>query len=91
MAWKYSGPSTWTPAEDTQVRELVAVGKTGSAIAKAIGRSESSVYRRIEILAARAKTTKRPCMCCGKTFNSAGPHNRLCGSCRTQQFSPYAP
>ena len=26
----------------------------------------------------------RPCMCCGHTFSSEGPHNRLCVGCRKQ-------
>lgn len=25
----------------------------------------------------------RPCMCCRKTFDSEGAHNRLCGSCKS--------
>lgn len=25
---------------------------------------------------------QRACMCCGKSFESEGPHNRLCGPCR---------
>lgn len=91
MSWKYSGPSTWSPAEDARVREMHAAGDSGSAIAKAVGRSESSIERRIEILTVRVKTTRRSCMCCGKPFTSAGPHNRLCGTCRTRESSPYAP
>ncbi len=31
----------------------------------------------------------RPCLCCGRQFNSDGPHNRLCGSCRLKSVSPY--
>lgn len=27
---------------------------------------------------------KRPCLCCGVTIDSEGPHHRMCGSCRTQ-------
>ena len=27
---------------------------------------------------------RRPCLCCGVTFDSEGPHHRMCGSCRTQ-------
>ncbi|OJY33177.1 MAG: hypothetical protein BGP11_05495 [Rhodobacterales bacterium 65-51] len=29
-----------------------------------------------------AKRGPRPCMCCGRTFDSAGIHNRLCAHCR---------
>lgn len=90
MAWSTQTRTTWTQSEDTTVRELLAAGNPPCAIAKALGRSESSVYRRIETIQKRAKSAKRPCMCCGKTFTSDGPHNRLCGACRTRQFSPYA-
>lgn len=27
---------------------------------------------------------RRPCLCCGKTFLSKGPHNRLCTPCRKE-------
>lgn len=33
----------------------------------------------------------RPCMCCGKTFPSEGPHNRMCGPCRMCDASPFEP
>jgi hypothetical protein len=33
--------------------------------------------------------TTRPCLCCNKLFPSEGPHNRLCGTCRTKSLSPY--
>lgn len=41
-------------------------------------------------LAARKAT--RPCMCCGKPFESEGIHNRLCGYCRHQggDLDPHA-
>jgi hypothetical protein len=31
----------------------------------------------------RASATRRPCMHCAAAFASEGPHNRLCGRCRT--------
>ena len=40
---------------------------------------------------AKRNITRRPCMCCGKKFDSKGPHNRLCGDCRVKSVSPYAP
>ena len=30
----------------------------------------------------KLRLRKRPCLCCGDTFNSEGPHNRLCNACR---------
>ncbi len=29
-----------------------------------------------------AQESKRICLRCGRTFDSAGPGNRLCGACR---------
>jgi len=91
MVWNITGRTAWSPAEDAQLLALLAEGKSSCAIAKAIGRRESSVYRRIEILAAKPKMKMRPCLCCGREFQSAGPHNRLCGACRNLNVSPYAP
>jgi hypothetical protein len=30
----------------------------------------------------KPNTTPRKCLRCQKTFDSEGPHNRMCGSCR---------
>lgn len=38
----------------------------------------------------RKPALMRPCLCCQTTFNSEGPHNRLCDTCRRKSFSPYA-
>jgi hypothetical protein len=38
-----------------------------------------------------ARATQRPCLCCRRIFQSAGPHNRLCGNCRCRDVSPFAP
>ena len=43
-----------------------------------------SVTSRVQI-----KGGPRPCMCCGKPFNSAGSHNRLCPTCGRKSLSPY--
>lgn len=39
----------------------------------------------------RRPRISRPCLCCGRSFDSEGPHNRLCPSCRKLSPSPYAP
>lgn len=87
----------WTAAEDATLRDLLAKGVTNAAIARKIGRPESSVYSRTEVLASQARPaekkagtkvipqqvkTERPCMCCGHPFQSEGPHHRLCSECR---------
>lgn len=33
--------------------------------------------------------TQRACLCCGRIFDSAGPMNRLCKTCRQQSVSPF--
>lgn len=32
----------------------------------------------------KVETTKRQCLCCGKTFESEGIGNRVCRSCKNQ-------
>lgn len=34
------------------------------------------------------KIGERPCMCCGRLFESEGIHNRLCSSCRGRSDAP---
>lgn len=41
----------------------------------------------IEDLTRRALRKTRACMCCGVSFTSEGPHNRLCNPCRGQGTS----
>lgn len=86
----------WTAAEDATLRELLAKGVTNAAIARKIGRPESSIYSRTQVFANQAlppvekaskatprpAKTERPCMCCGNPFQSEGPHHRLCSECR---------
>ncbi|WP_234086784.1 hypothetical protein [Azonexus sp. R2A61] len=91
MVWNTTDCRRWSQTEDDQLFAMVAEGKSAGAIAKAIDRSESSVYHRIEMLAGKPKAKKRHCMCCGREFASDGPHHRLCGSCRHRNLSPYAP
>ena len=37
---------------------------------------------RCEVLERKSRARSRPCMCCGETFRSEGPHHRLCATCR---------
>lgn len=37
-----------------------------------------------------ARSRPRACLCCGHRFISEGPHNRLCGSCRTRGGGQHA-
>lgn len=81
----------WTANEDATLQRLKGEGISPIAIAKQVGRPESSVYRRLDTLAARPVRRARPCMCCRQPFMSEGPHNRLCGRCRGKETSPYQP
>ena len=83
-----STPGRWTPAEDATLKRMLTEGTKPCAIAKQLRRPESSVYRRMETLQRPARR-ERNCMCCGNTFMSDGPHNRLCGRCRTTTLSPF--
>lgn len=81
----------WTADEDATLQRLQREGVSPIAIAKQVCRPESSVYRRLETLAARPVRRERLCMCCRSPFMSDGPHNRLCGRCRGKETSPYQP
>jgi hypothetical protein len=37
---------------------------------------------------ARKSRQRRPCLCCGRTFYSEGPHHRMCINCRRKSLSP---
>jgi hypothetical protein len=37
----------------------------------------------------RKSALMRPCLCCQTTFNSEGPHNRLCDTCRRQRLTAF--
>lgn len=80
----------WTAEEDRRLLALHGEGFKCTTIAKRINRAESSVYRRLAVLTTPG-ARRRPCLCCGKDFQSDGPHNRLCGRCRNQSTSPYQP
>lgn len=82
----------FSPVEDNLLRDLVDEGIKPSAIAKRLGRPESSVYRRIQTLGlaqGATRKTQRNCLCCSKSFLSDGPHNRLCSRCRRIETSPF--
>lgn len=39
----------------------------------------------------KAPRKKRPCLCCGETFQSEGAHNRLCSPCKDRDGPPQSP
>jgi IS30 family transposase len=78
----------WSSEDDANLKVMLKQGMTKRQIARVLGRPESSVHTRAEIV--NKSTQQRKCMCCEKSFSSEGPHNRLCTSCRNKSFSPYA-
>ena len=82
----------YTPEQEATVRSMLAKGFSTGAIANRLKRSDSSIVSCLERLEKRdAKTQKvtRPCLCCRTEFKSDGPHNRLCGKCRTKETTPF--
>lgn len=55
-------------------------GRSGAAPAGGRHDSHESPYSR----PGPARITRRPCLCCGRAFDSEGPHNRLCDDCRNR-------
>ena len=55
--------------------------------------SHAVAERVVQRLEQAGRNKRRPCMCCGTTFTSEGPHNRLCAHCRTRSSAlpPEAP
>lgn len=78
----------WSSKDDANLKDMLKQGMTKRQIARVLGRPESSVHTRAEIIGKARQ--QRKCMCCGGKFTSDGPHNRLCNRCRNKSFSPYA-
>lgn len=47
-------------------------------------RAEAQKWMRAELakLPESRRPQQRPCLCCGATFHSEGPHHRMCNRCR---------
>jgi len=45
-------------------------------------RAARAAEERVQRYVNRPRTIERACLRCSKTFDSEGPHNRLCGYCR---------
>lgn len=86
-----TGSTKWSADEDKMLRAWKAEGVSPITMAKRLGRAGSSVYRRLDTIAAVPVRSERNCMCCSGKFMSDGPHHRLCGRCRTKETSPYQP
>ena len=58
----------------------------GATLVSGENRDRDVALAQLDRLAAKAKAKllikTRPCMCCRGGFDSAGPHQRLCPTCR---------
>lgn len=68
--------------------DLVPEGKRTALVHRGqvlrrVPHSWGAYYARLEERRLRIEAAvQRPCMCCGGTFQSEGPQNRLCNDCR---------
>lgn len=79
------------PTRET-VLALKAAGATYREIAALTGLAMHRVNRIINPppkIGLKRKTRPRECLCCGATFQSEGPHHRMCERCRKQSASPF--
>ncbi len=58
------------------------VGAVVSAFTKDRSAAEASCEAKTAAALYAAKAIARPCLRCGKAFDSVGIHNRMCGNCR---------
>ena len=80
----------WSPEDRDKAWRLHCSGRSLKAIGRLLNRSPNSVYTSLEATRRANAEKKRPCLCCGKLFASAGPQNRLCSLCSRRSVSPYA-
>lgn len=81
-----------------RVRKLgpafVVVDATGAVVSNDYWREQDAIGAMTKLLKASRLVT-RPCITCRKDFDSEGPHNRMCPSCRNsrgelhQEARPY--
>lgn len=100
MIGGYRNGFEWTPERLERLSELHRDGATRPTIARTFGCSYENVRHGLRKLGAiiekrprhhrpaRTRTT-RNCLCCGRPFQSDGPHDRLCG-CETTRMSALA-
>lgn len=74
-----------------RIAELRRVGLSQRAMAKHLGISRAHLQRLLYgegVAPAPAPARqRRRCLCCGAEFMSAGPMNRLCGTCRKKSVA----
>lgn len=85
-----------TETEKRQIVQMHEKGETFEAIAETLDRPKQTIGNwwknhrtNLEETNPRPVKQNRPCMCCGKTFLSAGSHNRLCCKCKQIETSRF--
>lgn len=82
----------WSQEEVRKLHAMRAQRKSTAEIAAALGRTETAVSMKINVLGVAAPVggaRNRPCLCCGNPFRSEGFHNRLCNKCRKLEHGPF--
>jgi uncharacterized paraquat-inducible protein A len=81
----------WTDEEVNTLLQMVARRQPVEKIAAALGRSPEAVRAKRDYARPTGPTRKRerPCMTCKTNFRSEGPHNRMCGRCRSQSVTRF--
>lgn len=90
-----------TPAQRAERLALIAdhraAGMNSTTMAPLLGVSPNYLRNWIQNEAKRqevdaaAATKPRQCLGCVATFDSEGPHNRMCPNCRARSMSPMCP
>lgn len=85
----------WTTEEEQRLLTLATHRMSHAEIAAKLNRTTAAVTLRLSQLLRGATSAKkkegqrRPCLNCRRSFNSEGPHNRLCKNCRSMSVSPF--
>ena len=80
----------WTPEDRQAAWRMRCAGQTLQQIGDALGRSTNAVHTCVEAIRRANARKPRTCLCCGKTFASVGPQNRMCPRCARLSISPFA-
>jgi hypothetical protein len=88
-----STPRSWTPDEDRILSDLWKKKTSRKEISRLLDRSESSIASRARDISLVSyaifknpekihELVLRPCLRCGRPFNSEGKHHRICSPCK---------
>jgi hypothetical protein len=83
--------SRWTDEQVNKLWQMVSQRYPVEKIAAALGRTQAAVIAKRDHARPTGPTRKqnRACMTCKASFKSEGPHNRMCGRCRSQSVTRF--